>query len=114
MQLGQFDWGGLATNIGKAAITYTQARSETKVAIARAQAEAKQILAAQQSMLQAQRPPPMYPPAPAQAAQYSSVPAAQYYRPGYAEVPAPLPTWLIPAGIAAAVGLLVMMRPGGR
>jgi hypothetical protein len=106
MQLGfDIDWSGIATGLVKGVADYSAQRGQIKVQMAQLQAQT----AAQQ---RAAQPPPAYPPTTAQALQPNIAPAAggqpRYYTPQSS-----LPSWALPVGAAAGVGvlLLLLVRP---
>lgn len=103
-----FDWAGLLTNAAQAAVSISSARNKAKTDVAMAQARARieeataKAVALQSQAAVAAFPPSPYPPG--AVVQSGFVPRST------AE---PLPSWVLPAGIAAAagvVGLLLLRR----
>ena len=101
MQLG-FDWGGLVTGIATAGVQIAGARSNTKLIEAQRALENAQALALQTASLANMQPPA--------ASRALAVSAPLYASPGGVPVyqSAPLPSWAVPAGIGAAV-LVVLL-----
>lgn len=105
MHLGfDIDWSGLLKGATSGLLQYNQARNQVKLQMA-------QIQAQQAANVQAMQPPPVYPP------QQAPAPRAGVYpqQPAVYRAPArsSLPSWAIPAGIAAAavVGVALLSRP---
>ena len=103
------DWGGIATSLVSAGLSYNAQRNNLKLEMAKLQAQ--QALAAQ-----AMKPPPAYPPnvyqpAPGQPAVSVTPGVPQYQQPVYTTRPAPLPDWVLPAGVGLlTLGAVIVLR----